>query len=321
MNAVVAPEQQLTRRELRARRFTSDEPLDESFDLASAYSLPDVTPTEVLPMQTRRSRRRTAEAKPRAARTRAPHIAVLTSFGIATIAAPLTGFVTPEQSAQAIGVQVQTSVPLAETVSAVAAQSQLEGTVPSATALAANPNAVVIARDLSARTQTRTATMCTTIEGASGIREASVERIAPVYEPMAAGTYRNSSFFGPRWGSFHYGTDYAATLGTPIYAVTDGEVVVHAPNGQEGRSGNLLIIRSVIDGQEVWFWYGHMYDNGVYVKEGDTVTAGQVIGGIGNKGYSTGPHLHFEIHVGEWDNATDPLTWLQNAGATQPGSC
>jgi len=59
----------------------------------------------------------------------------------------------------------------------------------------------------------------------------------------------------------------------------------------------------------------------VHVSEGDVVTAGQLIAGVGSNGNSTGPHLHFEIHTGEADNAVNPLTWLGSADAVFPGKC
>jgi len=148
----------------------------------------------------------------------------------------------------------------------------------------------------------------------------SVVEVIPaitVVQPMQAGTYRNTSFFGPRWGSFHMGTDYAAPLGTPIHAIADGEVI-WAGDGRDGRSGKLIIIHHVIDGQDVYSWYGHMYTDGVYVSEGDHVSAGQMIAGVGSNGRSTGPHLHFEIHTGELGNAVDPLQYLEDAQAGFP---
>lgn len=320
MTDVVAPEQQLTRRQLRAlRESATAEPI--SGEGTPVLMKRDLAQTETLPILTRkkmlREQRRPAR---RATPTHAPRAAVLTALGVATIAAPLTGFVTPEQSAQAIGVQVATSAPLAQSLAAAAAVSQIEGAFPTATALAANPSAAAIALDLSARSQDSTVSACTAIEGASGVREANVQRTSAIYYPMAAGTYRSTSQYGARWGSFHSGTDMAASVGTPMYAVTDG-TVVHAGDGIEGRSGNLVIVHSVVNGQDVWFWYGHMYDNGVYVSEGDTVTAGQILGGVGSKGYSTGPHLHFEVHSGEWSNTLNPLDWLSGADAVSPGTC
>ena len=239
MTDVVAPEQQLTRRQLRAlRESATAEPI--SGEGTPVLMKRDLAQTETLPILTRkkmlREQRRPAR---RATPTHAPRAAVLTALGVATIAAPLTGFVTPEQSAQAIGVQVATSAPLAQSLAAAAAVSQIEGAFPTATALAANPSAAAIALDLSARSQDSTVSACAAIEGASGVREANVQRTSAIYYPMAAGTYRSTSQYGARWGSFHSGTDMAASVGTPMYAVTDG-TVVHAGDGIEGQPLHLF---------------------------------------------------------------------------------
>ncbi|MDN5559542.1 MAG: M23 family metallopeptidase [Ruaniaceae bacterium] len=321
MSEAVAPEHQLTRRQLREQRESAATVTPPPVQSTRTTMQRDFAQTETLPIATRKDLRREA-SRPALTRTptHAPRAAVLVALGIATIAAPLTGFVTPEHSAQAIGVGVATSAPLAQSLAAAAAASQIEGAVPTSSALAANPSAAAIALDLSARDQARTVSACTAIEGASGVREANVQRTSALYYPMAAGTYRNTSQFGPRWGSFHAGTDMAAAAGTPMYAVTDG-TVVHAGDGIEGRSGNLVIVHSVVNGQDVWFWYGHMYDNGVYVSEGQEVSAGQLLGGVGSMGYSTGPHLHFEVHAGEWSNVVSPLGWLSDSGAVSPGTC
>ena len=115
-----------------------------------------------------------------------------------------------------------------------------------------------------------------------------------VVQPMKQGTYRISSGYGPRWGSFHAGLDFAAPIGTPIYAVADGVVV-------EGKD------RRNVSGFGSWIWldcqrsvgkdfiYGHVKHSGILVKKGDRVRAGQQIGVVGNEGQSTGPHCHFEI--------------------------
>lgn len=139
-------------------------------------------------------------------------------------------------------------------------------------------------------------------QNVQGIRAAFVqERESLVVFPVPAGTFERASDFGPRVdpfsgaSSYHAGQDYAAPNDTPIYAMADG-VVIHAGGSYAGRSENTVIIRHQIGGKVYESWYVHMYDHGVLVKEGDTVTAGQKIGLVGSNGNSTGPHLHFEVH-------------------------
>lgn len=140
-----------------------------------------------------------------------------------------------------------------------------------------------------------------------------------VTHPMKQGTYQVSSGYGPRWGTFHAGLDFAAPIGTPIYAAADGVVV-------EGRE------RYNVSGFGSWIWldcqdsvgkdfiYGHVKHDGILVKAGDRVRAGQQIGVVGNEGESTGPHLHFETwgSPGRLGGAhQDPAPYLANA--VQPG--
>lgn len=141
-----------------------------------------------------------------------------------------------------------------------------------------------------------------------------------VTHPMRRGTYTVSSGYGPRWGTFHAGLDFAAPIGTPIYAAADGVVV-------EGRE------RYNVSGFGSWIWldcqdsvgkdfiYGHVKHSGILVRAGDRVRAGQQIGVVGNEGESTGPHLHFETWgaPGRLGGAhQDPAPYL--AGAAQPGN-
>ncbi|UOY01118.1 M23 family metallopeptidase [Blastococcus sp. PRF04-17] len=119
--------------------------------------------------------------------------------------------------------------------------------------------------------------------------------------------YRLTTCFCMRWGQFHPGWDMAAPLGTPIYAATDG-VVLKA--GRESGFGNAIYIQ---DAEGFVHIYGHMryYD----VEAGDIVHAGDEIAQIGNEGYSTGPHLHWQIHIGGIDGRpTDPQAWLAERG-------
>ncbi|MFT3715971.1 MAG: M23 family metallopeptidase [Gordonia sp. (in: high G+C Gram-positive bacteria)] len=130
----------------------------------------------------------------------------------------------------------------------------------------------------------------------------------PLYEsPIPIGAYTFTSGFGERWGSFHGGLDFAAPLGTPIHAVTDGEVVEAGP---ASGYGNWIQIKAA-DGTITM--YGHMASSGVLVSKGQHVTAGDVIALVGSEGFSTGPHCHFEV----WKNGVtkiDPAPWLAAHG-------
>jgi murein DD-endopeptidase MepM/ murein hydrolase activator NlpD len=64
-----------------------------------------------------------------------------------------------------------------------------------------------------------------------------------------------------------------------------------------------------VAGQEVETMYAHMQYGSMAVSVGQTVTAGQLIGAVGSTGVSTGPHLHFEVHVG--GGPIEPLGWLR----------
>ncbi|GGK37228.1 hypothetical protein GCM10010124_32420 [Pilimelia terevasa] len=113
-----------------------------------------------------------------------------------------------------------------------------------------------------------------------------------------------SSEFGHRWGTEHEGTDFAAGMGTPIRAATGG-VVKKA--SWYGGYGNAVIVDH---GNGVQTLYGHA--SKLLVKEGQRVAAGQQIAKVGSTGDSTGPHLHFEVHVK--DKPVDPRPWLAKHG-------
>ncbi|GAA4879172.1 peptidoglycan DD-metalloendopeptidase family protein [Saccharopolyspora cebuensis] len=118
-----------------------------------------------------------------------------------------------------------------------------------------------------------------------------------------------TSGFGPRNGERHNGLDIAAPTGTPIVAATDGTVIDSGP-----ATGYGLWIRIQHPGGVITT-YGHNHTN--HVQSGQAVRAGQPIGEIGNRGESTGPHLHFQIDAG--GQPVDPVTYYQQQGA--PSLC
>ncbi|TYQ26852.1 peptidoglycan DD-metalloendopeptidase family protein [Pseudanabaena sp. UWO311] len=114
-----------------------------------------------------------------------------------------------------------------------------------------------------------------------------------------------TSGYGWRWGRIHAGIDIAAPVGTPILAAASG--VVEYATWNDGGYGNMIDIRHA-DGTITR--YAHM--NELYVKEGQTVSQGQTIGAMGSTGFSTGPHLHFEIRP-NGGSAIDPMAFLASA--------
>ena len=114
-----------------------------------------------------------------------------------------------------------------------------------------------------------------------------------------------TSNFGPRWGATHEGLDIANRIGTPVVSVMDGVVAEAGP-----ASGFGLWVK-IVHTDRTTTVYGHI--NSYSVRAGQRVSAGQVIAAMGNRGESTGPHLHFEI----WDSGrrkVDPLVWLRGKG-------
>lgn len=98
----------------------------------------------------------------------------------------------------------------------------------------------------------------------------------------------------------HKGLDIATKTGTPIKAVATG-TIIHS--GTMGGYGNLIIIDH---GKGVKTYYGHCSE--LYVKNGETVKAGQIIAAVGSTGNSTGSHLHFEIRLN--NEILNPLKYL-----------
>ena len=121
----------------------------------------------------------------------------------------------------------------------------------------------------------------------------------PTYiKPLSGG--RMSSPFGPRWGSFHKGVDWACSIGTTIRAARAG-VVTHA--GWANGYGYCVYINH---GDGVVTKYAHL--SKVTVSSGQYVSQGDKIALSGNTGRSTGPHLHFEIVMN--GTAVNPLNYV-----------
>jgi peptidoglycan hydrolase FlgJ len=108
------------------------------------------------------------------------------------------------------------------------------------------------------------------------------------------GTRRDPIHGRPR---FHKGIDIAAPSGTPIQAAAAGTVVFA---GRNKGYGNMVMIEHA-DGRRTLYAHARQ----LFVTPGERVTAGQTIAAVGSTGRSTGPHVHFEIRVG--DQAVNPL--------------
>ena len=121
-------------------------------------------------------------------------------------------------------------------------------------------------------------------------------RCIPAIQPISNKDLRKTaSGYGTRidpiYGTtkFHAGMDFSAHPGTEVYATGDGTVV---KMGWETGYGNLIIVDHGFGYQT---WYAHL--QGFRTKLGKRVVRGEVIGEVGSTGKSTGPHLHYEVHV------------------------
>lgn len=110
----------------------------------------------------------------------------------------------------------------------------------------------------------------------------------------------------------HFGIDLAQSGTVEIKAVADGAV---SKSYTSSSYGEVVFIVHNIGGQTYETVYAHMRVGSRNVRPGDKVKQGEVIGLMGNTGYSFGQHLHFELHKGRWNiaksNAIDPLDYIQ----------
>ena len=226
-----------------------------------------------------------------------------------TIAVPMTGRVGSDSSL---------SVPARAFGASVGGPSwAVSSALPQATAL----DATLTANSRAKAKAPVSITGCASGNGADGNRNVRVVADT-IYWPLPEGTYTITSPFtmriSPVSGQLlaHEGIDMAAPLDTPITSVYGGVVEEVAENSRSGAYVQIKHTKS--DGTVFHSAYLHQYMNKIKVKVGDTVTAGQVIGAVGNNGWSTGPHLHFEIHDSS-DTPVDPDAWMQTNKAVYLG--
>ena len=111
--------------------------------------------------------------------------------------------------------------------------------------------------------------------------------------------WRNSPF--GRGNDYHPGIDIANSVGTPIVATADGEVV----RSSDANDGYGKMVQ-IDHGNGIVTIYGH--NSELFVRVGQIVKKGQTIASLGNTGYSTGPHCHYEIRVN--GTAVNPISFF-----------
>ena len=157
-----------------------------------------------------------------------------------------------------------------------------------------------------------------------GVVDSAVSAVKSLFEaqsasgvsgPMMAGGWALpsrgpiTSGYGPRWGSFHAGTDIAG--GGPTFAAHAGRVTRAGWNPIAGRTGIGILVDH---GGGIQTYYGHNPVGGVRVAPGQMVKAGQHIGYQGATGNVTGTHLHFEVHRGNPNAITNPVPFMAARG-------
>jgi murein DD-endopeptidase MepM/ murein hydrolase activator NlpD len=263
-------------------------------EAAARAGIEDIRPIPVVPRGSRRRHR--TRGIPRPARRPAAYLVA------ALVGATGLGLFTAATGAQAGETDVAES-------SSTSAATELGLDVASQAAI---PEADAAAR-LGELTASRTAREAQQVAAAQAQAEAdrlAAEAIAEAARPDAVlpvDGARLTSGFGSRWGRTHAGIDLAAPMRTPEKAAMDG-VVLEA--GPASGYGTVVYIQHANGDVTV---YGHMDE--ILVSPGQVVRAGDTIALLGNRGQSTGPHLHFEVHLGGINGQkVDPVPYLRERG-------
>lgn len=97
----------------------------------------------------------------------------------------------------------------------------------------------------------------------------------------------------------HNGVDiWQKTEPSYLEACFDGRVIAVKPNNDPNSAGHSVIVQSTVMGKKVTWTYFHMVKNSIKVTKGQIIDAGTVIGKMGETGFATGKHLHWEIWAG-----------------------
>lgn len=142
-----------------------------------------------------------------------------------------------------------------------------------------------------------------TVPTATGKFMWPVTIITKLGRPSITAYFMDPSYF-ELFGFNHYGVDFDGDTGDPIFAAENGTVAVvgSSPNGY----GNYI---DILHEGGIVTRYGHLSSIGV--SRGQVVLKGDVIGAMGSTGFSTGPHLHFEIRMDDGVKPVDPLPYLR----------
>ncbi|WP_064687168.1 peptidoglycan DD-metalloendopeptidase family protein [Enterococcus faecalis] len=137
------------------------------------------------------------------------------------------------------------------------------------------------------------------------------------FAPHFGSPFVRTSDYGKRpglYGDFHTGIDYAAPTGTPIPAQYPGLVDwVQSSSIGLGEHVGIKVANNL------WAMYGHM--SRIRAKMGDKVKAGQIVGDVGSSGWSTGPHVHYELRKGGPNGQhVNPDTYGGAAGGVAVGA-
>jgi murein DD-endopeptidase MepM/ murein hydrolase activator NlpD len=124
---------------------------------------------------------------------------------------------------------------------------------------------------------------------------------------MSSYGQRTDPFSGE--GAFHKGVDISAPAGMGVHATADG-IVVHA-EWATGGYGRLVVIDH---GGGMQTYYAHL--SKIFVRAGQEVRRGDVVGAVGSTGRTTAPHLHYEVRLGS--APVNPYIYLAKAGVYQP---
>ncbi len=256
-------------------------------DARSSHEVPTDLLETVRPTRSARRISRRRPAAPVAGRRPALLLSALLAGGLAAAVLGVHG--APEASAEATSV--------------LEAQQEL---LTADASLEMKPQASITVAEAQVRLQEVAASRAARAEAQAAAEEAAREAARPKAVVPVSGA-RLTSRFGSRWGTFHYGIDLAAPMRTPEYAAMDG-VVLRAGSA----SGFGLAVYILHENGDVTV-YGHM--DSILVEPGQYVEAGETIALLGNRGQSTGPHLHFEVHQGGEDGERiNPVAWLEARG-------